>query len=387
MTDLKWALEDLPYLVGDLPGIGGRIRQSPEDFVVEEIPAYRPEGVGEFLYLWIEKRGLSAEQLMSHVARLLRISLQDVGMAGLKDRHAATRQYISVPFKCEPRLKDLDHPQITVLEVGRHKNKLRPGHLRGNRFTIVVRDVVDDALDRAVAIAGRIRTFGMPNYFGEQRFGRDNETLVLGLDLLRGTKTPADIPRVRRKFLLRLALSAVQSALFNRSLSNRINSGQLFQVELGDVMQVVASGGPFVVEDVAREQPRFSAQEIVIAGPMFGPKMKPSAGSVKEQEESLLTEAGLSRDDFTKYPLLTSGTRRAFLVWPDDLTVNSVSGGGVEVAFGLPSGSYATVLLREMMQDVTATAKDSSVSLPPGAAGGADDSSVDSEADVETPEI
>ncbi|RPI90782.1 MAG: tRNA pseudouridine(13) synthase TruD, partial [Planctomycetaceae bacterium] len=201
----------------------------------------------------------------------------------------------------------------------------------------------------AESVAARVRESGLPNYFGDQRFGRDYETLRLGLELLRGTREPGQIPRARRKFLLRLALSSVQSALFNRTVATRLTAGTLFRVRPGDVMQVVATGGPFVVEDVDREQPRFEARETVIAGPMFGPKMKPAGGEVAAWEDQLLAGAGLSRDEFTRFPQLTSGTRRACLVWPDDLRATQVES-GVQFEFSLPSGSYATVLLRELMK-------------------------------------
>jgi tRNA pseudouridine13 synthase len=336
-------------LTADLPGIGGKIKREPEDFVVEEIPAYPPTEEGEFLFLWVEKRGLSAEQLTSHLARDLKIAHQDIGMAGMKDRHAITRQWLSVPACCEPRLSSVAQDAIRVLEVHRHRNKLRAGHLRGNRFSIFVRDVVSDALDRAQAIATRLAATGVPNYYGEQRFGHALETLQLGFDLLAGAKRPGDIPRARRKFLLRLALSAVQSELFNRALAARLSAGTLNHVESGDVMQVVASGGPFVAEDVPREQSRLDSREIAVSGPIFGPKMKRPAGAVAEREAALLAEAGLSIDAFSQFANLTPGTRRPYLIWPEGLAV-SLERDGIRLAFTLPSGSYATVVLREFQK-------------------------------------
>lgn len=339
----------LPLLTSELPGIGGVTKARVEDFVVEEIPAYLPEGTGEFLYLWVEKQGLSAEQLTSHLARDLKIAHQDIGMAGLKDRQAITRQQVSIPAKCEPRLAEIKHEQIRILSVARHRNKLRTGHLRGNRFTIVIRDVAADALEKAVAIAARLREQGVPNYFGDQRFGRDAETLQLGFDLLRGTKHPGNIPRARRKFLLRLALSAAQSALFNQMLAQRMNAGTLHRALLGDVMQVVASRGPFIVEDVAREQPRVDANEITPTGPLFGPKMLCPTGEVGNEEAKLLTECELTADAFTQYANLTSGTRRPYLMRVPDLEVHA-DPAGLRVEFTLPSGSYATVLLQELQK-------------------------------------
>lgn len=339
----------LPLLTKHLPGTGGICKERPEDFVVEELAAYLPEGHGDYVFLRIEKRELSAEQLTSHLARCLKIAHQDVGMAGMKDRQAVTRQWVSVPARCEPLLPTFQHEQIRILESSRHPNKLRTGHLRGNRFSILLRRVEPDALARADAIAAHLRRFGFPNYFGEQRFGRDDETLDLGFELLHGTTHPGRIPRARRKFLLRLALSAVQSHLFNQALAARLTGGTLHKVFPGDAMQVVASGGPFVVEDAAREQARFDAGEIMIAGPIFGPKMKRSAGEIAVREAELLAAAGFTLEAFEKFSNLTPGTRRAYLVRPDDLRV-AVERDGLRLEFTLPSGSYATVVLREFQK-------------------------------------
>jgi tRNA pseudouridine13 synthase len=342
-------IEPLPFITADLPGIGGELKARPDDFFVEEIPAYPPSGAGEFLFLWIEKSGLSSEQLVSHLARELKIAHQDIGIAGMKDRQAITRQMVSVPARCEADLGRFQHAQLRILETRRHGNKLRTGHLKGNRFSILIRSAAADALTRARTIADRLTIAGIPNYFGDQRFGRDNETLELGFELLRGTKRPAAIPRARRKFLLRLALSAVQSSLFNQALAARLNEGTLQTVLPGDAMQVVASGGPFVVEDVAREQARFDAGEIVVSGPIFGPKMKPPAGEVAVREEALLAACGLTREAFTQYANLTPGTRRPYLIRIDGLRITEERE-GIRFEFTLPSGSYATVVLREFQK-------------------------------------
>ena len=339
------------FLTADLPGIGGVLKREPEDFVVEEIPAYEPCGEGEHLFLWVEKRDLSAEQMHWLIARGLGISKNDVGIAGLKDRRAVTRQYVSVPAKCEPLIGELDAPDLRVLSATRHRNKLRTGHLRGNRFEILVRDVTSDALPRALAIADVIRDRGFPNYYGEQRFGIDDETVTLGFDLLAGRKQPRDIPAKRRRFLLRLALSAVQSRLFNDVLAERIADRRLHRIEVGDVMQVVASGGCFVVEDVEAEQARFDRQETVVTGPMFGVQMKPPAGAPLEREEAVLARHGITAGMLAEYRKLIPGARRAQVIWPEGLEIEAVEE-GLELRFGLPSGVYATVLLRELMKVV-----------------------------------
>lgn len=351
-------MEPLPLLTAGLPGIGGILKQTPADFRVEEIPAYLPTGEGEFLYLWVEKRELAGEQLVSHLARELAISHQDIGMAGLKDRHAITRQWVSVPAKCQPSVEGFSHPQITILASERHRNKLRTGHLRGNRFEVIVRDTRPEAEPHARAIAAAIANSGFPNYFGDQRFGRQAETLTLGFELLRGEKTPQDIPRARRKFLLRLALSAVQSQLFNELLARRIHSGTLTTIRAGEVMQVRESGGPFVVDDPATDQARFERREIVPTGPLFGPKMKAPQGEPAEWEQAILAASGLTASHFEKFANLTSGTRRPLLVWPGDLSVEALAdpspspsaGQSLRLTFSLPSGCYATVLLQEFQK-------------------------------------
>lgn len=270
-------------------------------------------------------------------------------MAGMKDRQAVTRQMVSVPARCAEKLAAVRHDQIRILTVQRHRHKLRTGHLRGNRFSVLIRQAVPQAAERAIAIGEALAKLGFPNYFGEQRFGRDAETSRLGFDLLSGRKSPGDIPRARRKFLLRLALSAAQSVLFNRALTDRLASGTLHQVQVGDVMQVIESRGVFVVEDAVCDQARFDAREIVPTGPIFGPKMKPAAGDVGEREAQLLALFQLTPDSFVEYGKLTLGTRRPYLVWPQDLVI-AAEPAGIRLQFTLPAGCYATVLLREFQK-------------------------------------
>lgn len=340
----------LPYLTSGLPGCGGTLRQEPEDFIVEEIPAYQPSGTGEHLFLRIEKRNVSAEQLTRHVARTLQVPAQDIGVAGLKDRRAVTRQFVSVPAHTEERVPAINTDEIVVLEARRHGNKLRGGHLRGNRFDILLRNVTPSAGDFAAVIAERMARLGFPNYYGEQRFGNDGETPRLGLDLLTGRRAPRDLPGARRRFLLKLSLSAVQSELFNQALAERLRDGLPHTVQHGDVMQVVASGGLFVVEDRMIEQRRFDARETSITGPMFGPKMKQPSGIPAEREARILTQSGLTMDHFAQYPSLLPGTRRPYLIWPSDLHV-AQEADGLRFRFTLPSGVYATTLLREFRKE------------------------------------
>lgn len=354
----------MPSLTPDDWKLSGRLKVEPEDFVVEEIPAYEPCGTGEHLFLWIEKRDVSADFLLGHLARSLGIRRDDVGMAGIKDRRAVTRQWISVPASAETNVAAIERDGIRILQAARHGNKLKTGHLRGNRFEILLRPPAgsptdessrSEAVDRARRIISSIMQLGVPNDFGEQRFGIDGETLALGLSLLRGKTSAKEIPFKRRKFLNRLALSAVQSMLFNRVLARRREWGLLHEVQPGDVMQVVESGGLFVVEDRGMEQGRFDNRETVITGPLFGPKMKGPSGVARELEWSVLDESELTMAAFDQFRKLTPGGRRPLLLWIEKFDMTEEPD-GLRFRFTLPAGAYATVVLREFLVEDAATA-------------------------------
>jgi tRNA pseudouridine13 synthase len=331
-----------PLWTSDLPGTGGRIKGEPEDFEVEEIPAYPPSGQGDYLYLWIEKRGMGAEYFARQVARRLDLPVGEVGTAGLKDRHAVTRQMVSVPAVAEGRLAQLEGDGIRLLSVSRHQNKLKPGHLHGNRFRILVRGVVPEAAERLPPLLERLRRDGLPNFYGPQRFGRDGDTGRLGFALLRQERAPP-----RNPFLRKLALSAGQSALFNHYLAGRLADGLLRRVLPGDVMAKWPFGGMFVAEDLPREQERFDRREIVSAGPIFGRKTFPAAATAAEREAATLQNAGLTTAALRGFGKLLQGTRRHNVIYVDDLT-GAVEADAVRLSFTLPAGSYATLLVREI---------------------------------------
>lgn len=342
-------LAPLPLVTSDLPGIGGRIKTEPEDFEVEEIPAYQPSGQGDHLYLWMEKRGMGAEYFVRQIARRLDVSPGEIGTAGLKDRHAVTRQMVSVPVRAEGQLAQLEGDGMRVLSVNRHGNKLKAGHLHGNRFRVLLRGVIPEAAGRLPALLDRLRTGGWANYYGPQRFGRDGETVRLGLAMLRPAEG-AEPAKVRNPFLRKLALSAAQSAVFNHYLAARLRDGLLRRVIEGDVLAKWPFGGMFVAEDIAREQGRFDAREIVSAGPIVGRKTFPSRGEAATREAAALAECGIAPVALTRFGKLLSGTRRHNLIYADDLA-GSVEPEGVRLTFTLPAGSYATVLLQEIAKN------------------------------------
>jgi tRNA pseudouridine13 synthase len=345
-----------PLVTADLPGVGGRIKVAIEDFEVEEIPAYEPSGNGDFLFLWIEKRDMGAEYFARQIAHRLGIPVGEIGTAGLKDRRAVARQMVSVPAAVEDRLPQLEGDGIRILKVDRHGNKLRPGHLHGNRFRVLIRDAVANAAELVPNLVARLQSVGMPNFYGPQRFGHDGETVLLGLALLRNQPLPAGRfggrLNARSPFLRKLALSAAQSALFNHYLSCRMGDGLLARVLPGDVMAKWPFGGMFTADDVPAEQLRFEAREIVHTGPIWGRKTFPAAALAAERETAALADCEVSSAALKQFGKLLQGTRRHNIVPIIDLEVQ-LENGGIRLAFRLPAGSYATVLLRELMKSET----------------------------------
>jgi len=329
-------------LTAGLPGTGGRLRASPEDFEVEEIPAYLPSGQGEHLFLWVEKVGLDTPDAARRIASALGLQLSEVSWAGLKDRVAVTRQWFSVPAWAEASLAAFEaRDELRVLAHARHGNKLRVGHLRGNRFRIRIRDAerpgaVGPVMERLVAE-------GLPNAFGEQRFGR-GDTALRGRALVHGERLPARPSAFERKFYV----SAYQAQLFNGMLEARLREGTLRRALRGDLMRKTDSGGLFLCREPELDQPRVERGEIAATGPIFGWKMQRPEGQVDDAEQAVLAAEGLTLDSFRRLRSIAEGTRRPFAVAVGDARWSVES--TVELAFTLPAGSYATVLLDEVMK-------------------------------------
>lgn len=358
--ELRRPVSDLPRLTSTT-GVHGRIRSCPEDFRVEELPLYEATGDGEHAMLLIKKRELTTPRLVQLLARSLGITDRDIGVAGRKDSFAVTSQFVTVPAKSlaslEPdaiqaQLNFADQlppgQELRVLSAARHRNKLKTGHLAGNRFQIVLR--LEDAssssvLNSAETILTEIERTGFPNYFGEQRFGHSNNSDEDGFRLLRGEK----VRRLNRT-ALRFTLSAVQSRLFNEWAARRIDDGLATTLLPGDVMQVVESGGCFVVEAdrLASEQSRFDQRETVLTGPMFGLKMKAACGEPAARETAILSAASLTGDEFAKFRKVAAGARRPLLIRPKELAVKQTGETELVLSFTLPPGAYATSLLREV---------------------------------------
>jgi tRNA pseudouridine13 synthase len=335
---------DLPRLTEGVPGCSGAFKLVPEDFEVEELPAYTPSGEGEHLYLWVEKRGRDTREVVRALSQTLGVPEGEVGVAGMKDRHAVTRQLLSVPARTEPKLAGFSLEGVLVLWTRRHGNKLRTGHLRGNRFRLRLRGVKDAGAARESF--SQLVARGVPNYFGEQRFGRAGDNADRGKALLLGQRLPQRPDRFQRK----LYLSAFQSHLFNRALAERLRAGTFDRALLGDVLRKEDSGGLFVCESPEVDNPRVAAFEVSPAGPMFGPKMTPAAHGVAQAEAALLAEEGMTLSDFVRGGGETEGTRRPYRVRIGNPELTP-EGEDLLLAFDLPKGAYATEVLAELLKE------------------------------------
>jgi tRNA pseudouridine13 synthase len=325
-----------------LPLLDAKLGPELEDFVVEELPLYPASGSGEHLYAQIEKRGMTTPQMVRAVSRAAGVEERDVGYAGLKDKHAVTTQWLSLPVKARP-LPEWRLPEgVRVLESTRHGNKLRTGHLLGNRFRIRLVSLEPDGLERARAIAAFIVEQGLLNYFGGQRFGRDGDSLRQALDWLRAGARLHGAPR----FLLKLYPSVLQAEVFNRYLSLR-RARELTRLIPGEVVRLEGTGSMFVVEDVTREQPRYDAGDLHLTGPIFGPKTRPAAADGAELEAAARAALALSDEQAQTLARQAPGTRRDLRVKVGEISVERVEVDRLELAFALPSGSYATEVVRQ----------------------------------------
>ncbi len=342
----------LPYLTSELAGTGGILRTSEDDFAVDEQLPYAPSGAGDHIFVRIEKRGLTSPQAAQAIARALGVRDRDIGIAGMKDRRAVTRQWLSLPPPVTPeRALAVALPDLRVLEAHRHPHKLRTGHVRANRFVLRVRDAGAGAAERARAILDALaQPPGAPNWYGEQRFGNDGDNASRGKALVTGARATG-----RDRRLDRLMVSALQSQLFNDWLVDRIADGLYRTVVAGDLLHKRGAerGGMFECEDPACDAPRLLAGELVVTGPMFGDRMRqPTAGSpAAAREAAILERHALDRGAFATVRAIAEGTRRDATVAVSEAAVVAVDGSTIEVAFTLPGGAYATAVMREIMKD------------------------------------
>lgn len=398
-----------PCLTRDIPALPAAIKRRYEDFDVDEIPAYEPCGKGDHVYFRIEKAGLATMRAVNDIARTLGIPSRQIGVAGLKDARAVTRQMLSIEHIDPARIESLQIPRIKVVSISRHGNKLRIGHVHGNRFIIKLRETDVGRAGDVRAVLEILSQRGAPNYFGAQRFGSRGDTWEIGRALLRndfqtavatlaGRPGPMDtgqVLRARELFekgdfaaaqqawpwgfrdcaracgilarggnakramlsvepkMLQFYLSAYQSWLFNNVLAERLDA--LDRVSAGDIAYKHDNGACFRVDDAAAEAPRAERFEISPTGPLFGPRMTEPAGEPAVIEQRALDAAGATRDElYSGRVVKYSGGRRPLRFRPENSAVDvgtDDAGPFIELRFTLSSGCYATAVLREICKD------------------------------------
>lgn len=403
------------FLTSDIPGIGGVIRQRPEDFLVEETPLYHPKGEGEHVYLFIQKRDMSTSELIGVIARHFSVNRRAVGYAGQKDAHAITRQLISVhvPGKRAEDFPMLQHERATVLWADHHQNKLRLGHLAGNRFSIRIRDVKPTDVVTAQRVLKRLESHGVPNRFGPQRFGAVARNHLIGRSIIladwdgavkallepsahsqahrearrafaEGRLSDSIIlfgPGMERRVLaalirgesaerairglesaeLRFFLNAFQSAVFNLVVDERIGAGTLGTLHAGDVAIKHANDAPFTVDLATAQNPdtseRLQRFEISPSGPMWGGGMLRADGETYAREVAALRNFGITEQDLANFDQGSlggmHGERRPLRIPITDVEVEGgvdEYGPFVRCAFDLPRGAFATTVLAEIMK-------------------------------------
>ena len=321
------------------------IRKSPADFIVEEIPAFAPSGEGEHLFVRVQKTNLTTPEALRRICSKLGVDERAAGYAGMKDKRATTTQTLSVPFplaRSPEEALGLDLDGIAIESAVRHRHKLKPGHLKGNRFTIVLRDLEIATMAGVVEALEAAAASGVPNAFGPQRFGRDGNNPERALAWLAG-RAPG--PRDRRE--RRLLFSALQSELFNRVLERRRADGTWDCPLVGDVLRKSDSGGIFLCEDAKADGERAARGEISPTGPMFGAKMRWPEGKPAMIEREILVSATGSDDPFSSHHTLGEGSRRPFVLRAVEMTVDKImtEQTALLVRFVLPKGGYATTLL------------------------------------------
>jgi tRNA pseudouridine13 synthase len=401
----------------DRSGVGGVVKARPEDFFVEELPLYQPSGSGTHVYIQIEKKGIGTREALDRLAKVLNVPRREIGLAGLKDAQAVARQWISIEHVAPEQVQQVALREVRVLQTTRHTNKLKPGHLAGNRFVVRLRKLalpLPQAAETAQEVLSILSRRGVPNYFGAQRFGNHQDNHLLGkavaqndvdafADLLLGhPNEQLDSPPVfqarnlyeqgryeeaaklwpgqffdqRRslrilagargnkkrvyytidKHLKGLFISAYQSYLFNRVLAARMPN--IDKLLLGDMAYLHVNGACFRVEQPEVEQPRCDRLEISPTGPLLGGRTTKLTGPAGETENPILDGENLNDQDFRQMKHLGArGGRRPLRFQPRNASVTSGTddlGPYLEFRFELDAGCYATTLLAEITKDRTA---------------------------------
>lgn len=319
------------------PSGQGKIRAVPEDFIVTEQLAFEPSGSGEHVFLFIEKTGENTDYVARQLAKFASVRQRDVSYAGLKDRHAVTSQWFSVWLagKADPDWSGFETDTIKVLHSVRHARKLKRGVLSGNSFQLVIRDWQGDKTKTEQQL-NAIKTDGIANYYGEQRFGHAGQNVNKALAMFEGAK----VGREQRS----IYLSAARSYLFNQILAQRVLDKTWNQAQTGEYCAFDGSHSFFKTEQVDADiNRRLAAQEIHPTGILWGKgcaELSPLEHSIIASYSELadgLIACGLEQD------------RRTLRVNIPDLQWQFIDDATLTLSFTLPAGSYATALLREII--------------------------------------
>ncbi|MCF6325439.1 MAG: tRNA pseudouridine(13) synthase TruD [Gammaproteobacteria bacterium] len=333
-----------PHADGE-PLISGIIRSTAEDFQVDEVLGFEPDGDGTHAFLKVRKKNANTEWVAKQLTRFAAVRQVDVGYAGLKDRRAVTTQWFSIDLagKEEPDWHSLTEGGIEFVEITRHRRKLKRGALQGNRFKLVVRDIEGD-LDLLKDRVLKISLSGVPNYFGEQRFGFSN--LEKASAMFSGK-----MKKVRRPEKS-MYLSAARSWIFNQILAARVESDSWNRAMAGDVMMLAGTQSIFPIETPDDEiKQRIHEHDVHPTGAMWGSGELVSALDVAALEQSAAEGEVLFCDGLKRAGLKQQ--RRSLRLMPKGLQCKQLEPQVVELQFELPAGSYATVVLRELFRVVT----------------------------------
>lgn len=332
------------------PPVSGVLRAAPEDFIVDEILTIALSGSGEHVWLKVRKRGWTTDRVAQQLARAAEVARRDVGFAGMKDRHAVTTQWFSVqlPGREAPLWAELLPSGIEVLESARHARKLQSGALAGNRFDITLRECAGDRA-QLMARVEALRARGVPNYFGEQRFGHHGANVERALAMFAGKL------RTRDRTLRGIYLSAARAYVFNEVLAQRVRANNWESGLDGEAFLLNGSHSFFIADHIdALLNERLHRHDIHPSGPLWGQGEALPHASVRQMEEEVLARHA----DLTT-GLAAAGLRqerRALRLFPRDLVAEWTDATSLRIGFQLPPGSYATVVLRELVDYRVATA-------------------------------
>jgi len=337
-------------------------KQSVDDFCVTEVPLYEFSGEGEHLIATVRKKDMSTWDMVEIISSATGCKSRDIGYAGLKDKNAMTVQCISIHKSYEEKLKLLNHPNIKILNTTYHNNKIKIGHLKGNKFFVRFKKVYPNDAFKIKNVIGHIKEFGIPNYFGFQRFGIEQNNYKLGLEILQGVR------KERNMKLKQMYINAYQSHLFNEWLSKRIEVSKMidsftpseassitgidisvvkelktqphpFKILDGELMSHYPYGKIFIADDLKSESDKFFIRDRVPTGLLIGQKVKLSERLASVYEQKIM--------DFI--PNIDGARRFAWIFVEDMEVVYKEDKKWFEMNFFLPKGSYATEVIREIL--------------------------------------